>query len=132
MQLDANAYRILISCFVLWAKYYCAELLFRVFQNLYRMKKTPSLTGSYYFQGYQGTFIVGCPDSDKNYKYLLFHAAGRWLSGRLDYAQVPSGERVPLTFRRGYVWTQGPHAETINLERIEKLQEKADPERNQN
>lgn len=82
MQLNANAYRILISCFVLWAKYYCAELPFRVFHNLYRMKTTPSLTGSYYFQGYQGTFITGYPDS----KYLLFYAAGRWLSGRLDYA----------------------------------------------
>lgn len=38
MQLNVNAYKILISCFVLWTKCFYAELPFRVFQNLYWMK----------------------------------------------------------------------------------------------
>ena len=60
-----NAYLVLISCYVLWAKHFAAELPFRVFQNLYRMKSAPSSTGFYYFQGFKGTFITGCPNSDK-------------------------------------------------------------------
>ncbi|GMN71774.1 hypothetical protein TIFTF001_053448 [Ficus carica] len=132
MQLNSNAYRILISYFVLWTKNYTSELSFRAFQNLYRMKTALPSIGSYYFQGYQGTFITGCPDSDKNYKHLWFFAAGRWLHGRLPYDEVTPWERVPITFRRGYVWTQGLYTDARNLERIEKLHEKADPERNQN
>ncbi|GMN58268.1 hypothetical protein TIFTF001_027370 [Ficus carica] len=84
-------------------------------------KIAPSLTGSYYFQGSQGTFIVGCPDSDKNYKHLWFYMTGKWLSGQSDYGQVPSRERVSFTFRRGYVWTQEPHTESLNWKRIDKL-----------
>ncbi|GMN47271.1 hypothetical protein TIFTF001_016450 [Ficus carica] len=38
------------------------------------MKIAPSSTGFYYFQGYQGTFITSCPDSDKSYKHLWFFA----------------------------------------------------------
>ncbi|GMN66112.1 hypothetical protein TIFTF001_035188 [Ficus carica] len=38
MQLNANAFRNLISYFVLWTKNYAPELPFRAFQNLYRMK----------------------------------------------------------------------------------------------
>ncbi|GMN61369.1 hypothetical protein TIFTF001_030455 [Ficus carica] len=48
-QLNANAYRILVGCFILWAKNFAAELPFRAFQNLYRMKSAPSSEGSYYF-----------------------------------------------------------------------------------
>ena len=77
VQLNANAYHILISYFVLWAKYFYAELPFNVLQSLYRMKTTFSLTGSYYFQGWQGTFIVGYPDSDNNYKHLWFYSTGK-------------------------------------------------------
>ncbi|GMN61497.1 hypothetical protein TIFTF001_030584 [Ficus carica] len=65
MQLNANAYRILISCFILWTKNYTSKLSSRAFQNLYRMKTVPASSGSNYFQGYQGTFITSCPDSDK-------------------------------------------------------------------
>ncbi|GMN65307.1 hypothetical protein TIFTF001_034381 [Ficus carica] len=65
MQLNVNAYRVLISCFILWAKNFDEELSFRAFQNLYRMKMAPASSRSYYFQGYQGMFITGCPDSDK-------------------------------------------------------------------
>ncbi|GMN39649.1 hypothetical protein TIFTF001_008874 [Ficus carica] len=50
-QLNANAYRILVSCFVLWTKHFAAELSFRAFQNLYRMKSAPSSSVFYYFQG---------------------------------------------------------------------------------
>lgn len=65
MQLNANAYQSFISCFVLWAKYFCVKLPFSVFHNLYQMKTAPSSTGSYYFQGHQRTFVAGCPDSDE-------------------------------------------------------------------
>ena len=85
LQLKANAYQILISFFVFWAKYFYVELSFSVFQNLYQMKTVPSLTGSYYFQGYQGTFLAGYPDSNKNYKHLWFYATGKWLSSQLNY-----------------------------------------------
>ncbi|GMN19420.1 hypothetical protein TIFTF001_039814 [Ficus carica] len=57
MQLNANTYRILISCYILWAKNFVTELPFSAFQNLYRMKSAPAYSGSYYFQGYQGTFM---------------------------------------------------------------------------
>ncbi|GMN69274.1 hypothetical protein TIFTF001_038323 [Ficus carica] len=59
MQLNANAYRILASCFILWTKNFVAELPFRAFQNLYRMKSTPSSSGSYYFQSYKGHSSLG-------------------------------------------------------------------------
>ncbi|GMN58630.1 hypothetical protein TIFTF001_027727 [Ficus carica] len=127
MKLNANAYLILISFFN-----YASELPFRAFQNLYWMKTAPLSAGSYYFQGYQGAFIAGCPDSDKNYKHLWFFVSDRWLHGHLPYDEVPSWECVPITFRRGYVWTQGPHTEATNLERIERLHDKADLKRNQN
>ncbi|GMN22475.1 hypothetical protein TIFTF001_040264 [Ficus carica] len=47
--LNANAYRILVGSFILWAKNFATELPFRAFQNLYRMKSAPSSAGSYYF-----------------------------------------------------------------------------------
>ncbi|GMN52748.1 hypothetical protein TIFTF001_021888 [Ficus carica] len=71
------------------------------------MKTAPSSIGSYYFQGYQGTFNAGCPDYDKNYKHLWSFAVGRWLHGQLNYDHVPFSERVPINFRRGlakYNW----------------------------
>lgn len=105
MQLNTNAYWILISCFVFWAKPFYMELPFSVFQNLYRLKTAPSSIRSYYFQGYQGTFIASCQDSDKNYKYLWFYAKGEWLSGRIDFSHVSLEEHISLTFKRGYVWT---------------------------
>ena len=55
-----------------------------------------------------------------------------WLSSRVSYNQVPTKERVPITFKRGYVWTRELHTEFINRGRIEKLWEKPNPERNQN
>lgn len=125
MQLNVNAYWILISCFILWTKNYTSELPFSAFQNLYHMKTTPSSARSSYFQAYQVIF-----DFDKNYKHLWFFAMGQWLHGQLNYEQVPPSKRVPITFRRGYVWTQGLHTEMSNLEKIERLREKADPEQN--
>lgn len=102
-QLNANAYRILISCLILWVKNYAAELPFRAFQNLYRMKSAPSSTGAYYFQGFKGTFITKCPDSDKQFKHLWFYVGGRWLHGHSARSELPRSERVPVTFRKGYV-----------------------------
>ncbi|GMN59306.1 hypothetical protein TIFTF001_028390 [Ficus carica] len=131
IQLNANAYRILVSCYILWAKNFDEEIPFRAFQNLYRMKSALSSWAYYYFQGYRGTFIIGCPDSDKQAKFLWFFAGGRWLRGRLARHELPRMERVPLTFRRRYVWTQAPHTTSSNLEKIDALREKADPERNQ-
>ena len=64
--------------------------------------------------------------------HLWFFATGKWLSGWENYDRVPSEEHVSFTFKRGYVWTREPHTESSNLERIKKLQEKANPERNQN
>ena len=130
-QLNANAYRILVGCFILWLKYFHTELPFRAFQNLYRMKSAPSSTGFYYFQGIKGTFITGCPDSDKQFKHLWFYAGGRWLHGELDYDDVPSSERVPNKFRRGYVWTRAPHAPELTLDRVDALRGLTDPERSQ-
>ncbi|GMN60395.1 hypothetical protein TIFTF001_029474 [Ficus carica] len=95
------------------------------------MKLAPVSTGSYYFQGYQGTFITGCPNSDKQFKHLWFYAGCRWLHGHLPYGEVRERERVPITFRRGYVWTRGPYMEAGSLEKIEILREKVDPKRNQ-
>ncbi|GMN52477.1 hypothetical protein TIFTF001_021615 [Ficus carica] len=131
MQLNASAYRILISCFVLWAKNFDEELPFRAFQNLYRIKTTPASSGSYYFQGYQGTFITSCPNTDKQFKHLWFYAGGRWLHGQRPYSDVLSWERVPITFMRGYVWIRGPHVAASCTEKIDLFQ-KVDPERNQN
>ena len=108
-QLNANAYRILVSCFILWSKQYAEELPFSAFQNLYRMKSAPSSAGSYYFQGFKGSFITKCPDSDKQFKHLWFYAGGRWLHGHLLRGQLDPSERVPVVFRRGYVWTRTPH-----------------------
>ncbi|GMN63822.1 hypothetical protein TIFTF001_032882 [Ficus carica] len=131
MQLNANAYCILISCFVLWSKNFDAKLPFRAFQILYRIKSAPASSGSYYFQGYQGTFVTGCLDSDKQFKHLWFYVSGRWLHNLLPYGEVHAGERVPVTFRRGYVSTPGPHVDVRSTERIYMLREKADPEQNQ-
>ncbi|GMN32700.1 hypothetical protein TIFTF001_003810 [Ficus carica] len=130
-QLNANAYRILISCFILWTKHFVAELPFRAFQNLYRMKSAPSSSGFYYFQGFKGTFITGCLDSDKQFKHLWFYAGGRWLHGHLPYDEVPPPERVPVVFRRCYVWTRAPHIPQLTLEKMEALWRLSDPERNQ-
>ena len=46
-------------------KNFTEELSFRAFQNLYRMKTALASSGSYYFQGYQGTFITSYPDFDQ-------------------------------------------------------------------
>ncbi|GMN58991.1 hypothetical protein TIFTF001_028076 [Ficus carica] len=74
-QLNANAYRVLVGCYILWAAKFSETLPFFTFQNLYRMKTAPSSKGFYYFQGFKGTFITGCPDSDKQFKHLWFYAA---------------------------------------------------------
>ncbi|GMN64582.1 hypothetical protein TIFTF001_033659 [Ficus carica] len=130
-QLNANAYRILIGCYVLWAAKFSETLPLFAFQNLYRMKTAPSSKGFYYFQGFKGTFITGCPDSDKQFKHLWFYAGGRWLHGDLSYFELPPSERVPVAFRRGYVWTRAPHALAQTLSKIEELRELSDPERSQ-
>ncbi|GMN50976.1 hypothetical protein TIFTF001_020118 [Ficus carica] len=101
------------------------------FQNLYRMKSAPSSSGFYYFQGFKGTFITGCPDSDKQFKHMWFYAGGRWLHGHLAYKDVPPSERVPLVFRRVYAWTRAPHIPNMTLARVKALRELSDPERNQ-
>ncbi|GMN69155.1 hypothetical protein TIFTF001_038205 [Ficus carica] len=130
-QLNANAYRVLVGCYVLWAAKFSETLPLFAFQNLYRMKTAPSSKGFYYFQGFKGTFITGCPDSDKQFKHLWFYAGGRWLHGHLSYFELPSSERVPVAFRRGYVWTRAPHAPAQTLTTIEELRELSDPERSQ-
>ncbi|GMN18671.1 hypothetical protein TIFTF001_050824 [Ficus carica] len=104
---------------------------FTAFQNLYRMKSAPSAKGFYYFQGFKGTFITGCPDSDKQFKHLWFYAGGTWLHEHLSYFELPESERVPVAFRRGHVWTRAPHATELTLERIDALRELSDPERSQ-
>ncbi|GMN69211.1 hypothetical protein TIFTF001_038257 [Ficus carica] len=101
------------------------------FQNLYGMKTAPSSKGFYYFQGFKGTFITGCPDSDKQLKHLWFYAGGRWLHGHLSYFELPLSERVPVAFKRGYVWTRAPHAPAQTLAKIGELRELSDPERSQ-
>ncbi|GMN65434.1 hypothetical protein TIFTF001_034490 [Ficus carica] len=130
-QLNANAYHILIGCYVLWATKFSETLPLFTFQNLYRMKTAPSSKGFYYFQGFKGTFITGCPDSDKQFKHLWFYAGGRWLHGDLSYFELPASERVPVAFRRGYVWTRAPHAPAQTLTKIEELRELSEPERSQ-
>ncbi|GMN22282.1 hypothetical protein TIFTF001_043488 [Ficus carica] len=95
------------------------------------MKTAPSSKGFYYFQGFKGTFITGCPDSDKQFKHLWFYAGGRWLHGDLSYFELPPSERVPVAFRRGYVWTRAPHAPAQTLSKIGELRELSDPERSQ-
>ncbi|GMN53229.1 hypothetical protein TIFTF001_022367 [Ficus carica] len=130
-QLNANAFRIMISCFILWAKNYVAELPFGAFQNLYRMKSAPSSTGFYYFQGFKGTFITKCPDSDKQFKHLWFYAGCRWLHGHLARNDLPRAKRVPLVFRRGYTWTRAPHIPERTADMVEGLQNLAEDEWNQ-
>lgn len=130
-QLNANAYRVLISCYALWAAKFARKMPFTAFQNLYRMKSAPSAKGFYYFQGFKGTFITGCPDSDKQFKHLWFYAGGAWLHEHLSYFELPESERVPVAFRRGHVWTRAPHATELTLERIDALRELSDPERSQ-
>ncbi|GMN31362.1 hypothetical protein TIFTF001_044569, partial [Ficus carica] len=109
-QLNANAYRIL---------------------NLYRMKSAPSSAGSYYFQGFKGTFVAKCPDSDKQFKHLWFYAGGRWLHGHLARNELPRSERVPVTFRNGYVWTRAPHVSETTRDMVAQLQNLAEHERDQ-
>ncbi|GMN38458.1 hypothetical protein TIFTF001_007694 [Ficus carica] len=130
-QLNANAYRILVGCFILWAKNFATELPFRAFQNLYRMKSAPSSAGSYYFQGFKGTFVAKCPDSDKQFKHLWFYAGGRWLHGHLARNELPRSERVPVTFRNGYVWTRAPHIPGTARGMVTELQNLAEHERDQ-
>ncbi|GMN60596.1 hypothetical protein TIFTF001_029687 [Ficus carica] len=128
-QLNANAYRILVGCFILWAKNFATELPFWAFQYLYRMKSAPSSAGSYYFQGFKGTFVAKCPDSDKQFKHLWFYAGGRWLHGHLARNELPRSERVPVTFRNGYVWTRAPHIPGTTRGMVTGLQNLAEHER---
>ncbi|GMN74639.1 hypothetical protein TIFTF001_053189, partial [Ficus carica] len=130
-QLNANTYRALISCYALWAAKFDRKMPFTAFHNLYRMKSAPSVKGFYYFQGFKGTFITGCPDSDKQFKHLWFYAGGAWLHEHLSYFELPESERVPVAFRRGHVWTRASHATELTLERIDTLRELSDPERSQ-
>ncbi|GMN68286.1 hypothetical protein TIFTF001_037348 [Ficus carica] len=130
-QLNANAYRVLVGCYILWAAKFSKTLPLVAFQNLYRMKTAPSSKGFYYFQGFKGTFITGCSDSDKQFKHLWFYAGGRWLHGHLSYFEFPLLERIPVAFRRGYVWTRAPHAPAQTLANIKELRELSDPERSQ-
>ncbi|GMN70023.1 hypothetical protein TIFTF001_039067 [Ficus carica] len=81
--------------------------------------------------GLQGMFIIGCPDSDKQFKHLWFYAGGQWLHRHLSYFELPPSKRVPVAFRRGYVWTRAPHAPVQTLAKIEELRELCDPERSQ-
>ncbi|GMN30330.1 hypothetical protein TIFTF001_049605 [Ficus carica] len=130
-QLNANAYRNLVGCFILWAKNFAAELPFRAFQNLYRMKSAPSSAGSYYFQGFKGTFVAKCPDSDKQFKHLWFYAGGMWLHGHLAQNELPWSERVPVVFRNGYVWTRAPHIRETIRDMVVGIQNLAEHERDQ-
>ncbi|GMN59081.1 hypothetical protein TIFTF001_028173 [Ficus carica] len=130
-QLNANAYRILVSCYILWMSNFAAEIPFKAFQNLYRMKSALSSTGFYYFQGFKGTFITSCPDSDKQLKHLWFYAGGWWLHGELSYSEVPRSERVPVTFRNGYTWARAPHIPELTSAMIDALREQSDQEKSQ-
>lgn len=130
-QLNENAYQILVGCYILWVKNFAAELPFRAFQNIYRMKKAPSAKGFYYFQGLKGTFITECPDSDKQFKHLWFYAGGRCLHVDLPYAEVRPSKRVPVVFRRGYVWNRASYVPELMQAQVEALLEKSDPKRSQ-
>ena len=130
IQLNANAYRILVGCYILWKKVFGVEMPVEVFQNIYRMKSSPSSIGSFYFQGHPGTFITGCPDSDKQFKHLWFYAGGNWIHRRWTRRGLSEEERVPVSFRRGYAWPKGPHIDEEDRRRIDHLRELADPERN--
>ncbi|GMN60138.1 hypothetical protein TIFTF001_029205 [Ficus carica] len=130
-QLNANVYRILVGCFILWAKNFAAELPFRAFQNLYRMKSAPSSAGSYYFQWFKGTFVAKCPDSDKQFKHLWFYAGGRWLHEHLARNELLRSERVPVVFWNGYVWTRAPHIPEMTRGMVTELQNLAEHERDQ-
>ncbi|GMN46321.1 hypothetical protein TIFTF001_015498 [Ficus carica] len=103
-QLNAIAFRILISYFILWAKNYVAELPFGAFQNLYRINSALSSTAFYYFQGFKRTFITKCPDSDKQFKHLWFYAGGRWLHGHLARNELPRAERVLVASLNEHGW----------------------------
>ncbi|GMN66605.1 hypothetical protein TIFTF001_035669 [Ficus carica] len=104
-QLNTNAYRILVGCFILWAKNFAAELPFRAFQNLYRMKSAPLSAGSYYFQG--------------------------WLHGHLARNELPRSERILVVFRNGYVWTRAPHIPETTRDMVAGLQNLAEHKRDQ-
>ncbi|GMN45071.1 hypothetical protein TIFTF001_014270 [Ficus carica] len=130
-QLNANAYRILVGCYILWMSNFAAEIPFKAFQNLYKMKSAPSSTGFYYFQSFKGTFIMSCPDSDKQFKHLWFYAGGRWLHGELRYNEVPRSERVPVTFRNCYTWARAPHIPELTSAMIDALREQSDQEKSQ-
>ncbi|GMN61760.1 hypothetical protein TIFTF001_030848 [Ficus carica] len=122
-QLNANAYHVLVGCFILWAAKFAEKLPFGAFQNIYRMKTIPSSKGFYYFQGFKRTFITGCPDSDKQFKHLWFYAGGRWLHEHVAHDKVPPSERVPVSFKRGYVWTRAPHVPELTMAKIDALRE---------
>ncbi|GMN57128.1 hypothetical protein TIFTF001_026234 [Ficus carica] len=69
------------------------------------MKSAPSSAGSYYFQG--------------------------WLHGHLARNELPRSERVPVTFRNGYVWTRAPHVSGTTRDMVTQLQNLAEHERDQ-
>ena len=95
------------------------------------MKSAPSSTGSYYFQGFKGTFVTKCSDSDKQFKHLWFYAGGRWLHGHLARNELPRSERVPVAFRKGYVWTRAPHIPETISDMVKALQNLAEEEPDQ-
>ncbi|GMN27797.1 hypothetical protein TIFTF001_049398 [Ficus carica] len=59
------------------------------------------------------------------------YAGGRWRHEHLSYFELPPSERIPVAFRRGYVWTRAPHVSARTLARIDELRELSDPERSQ-
>ena len=49
----------------------------------------------------------------------------------MSYFELPQSERVPVAFRKGYVWTRAPHVSEQTRRKINVLRDLSDPERNQ-
>ncbi|GMN66782.1 hypothetical protein TIFTF001_035842 [Ficus carica] len=54
-----------------------------------------------------------------------------WLQGHLARNELPRSERVPVTFRNGYVWTRAPHIPGTTRGMVTQLQNMAEHERDQ-
>ncbi|GMN61201.1 hypothetical protein TIFTF001_030284 [Ficus carica] len=48
-----------------------------------------------------------------------------------SYFELPPSERIPVAFRKGYVWTRAPHTPARTLAKIDELRELSDLERSQ-
>ena len=75
--------------------------------------------------------MAKCPDSDKQFKHLWFYAGDIRLHGHHTRDELPWSERVPVAFRKGYVWTRAPHIPKTISDMVEALHNLAEEERDQ-